>query len=232
MGFGDNIISGINDLVGIKDTRLFDPLAQKSFQFLDITNVSSAVWSSMISATQLDMPNFEIELETITPINRPIKQSFYKTSRPGDLTITRGNFSHDLYSYNSIISLMNGEDYFFPRKDFLVIHTHSWRPLIKYGLSEIVKDTSDSIENTANYFLAAVNMQDGLLKALNNPIPSVVYLMKDCLLSGITLNDGFDASSNSISFGTMSFSVGELKMWNGLEAVINAITYVGKSAFK
>ena len=223
----------INDLIGLKDTRLFDPLAQKSFLFLDITNVAQFFWSAAISATQIDMPNFEIEIETITPINKPIKKSFYKTTRPGDVTITRGNFSHDLYSYNSIISLMNGENYFFPRKNFLVIHTHSWRPIVKWELSSIVADTENEIENVANEFLTAVNIGDSIVgKLINNPIPSVVYLMKDCLLSGITLNDGFDASSNSISFGTMSFSVGELKMWNGLEAVIDAITDVTKSIYK
>ena len=127
------------DLANLGNTRLTDPLNQKSFIFVDISNPLSAIWSQAISATTVDIPEYEINIEVKAQLNSNNNEHYYTNMRPGNLSITRGNFAHDLYAYNLISSLQQGTNTgagallglsgtdWLPRRDYLLLHFINFR---------------------------------------------------------------------------------------------------------
>jgi hypothetical protein len=127
------------DISGLAGTRLTDPLNSKSFILVDITNPLSAVWSQVISANTVDIPEFDINIEIKAPLNSNKNEHYYTSSRPGSLSLTRGNFAHDLFAYNLISSLQKGTNTgasaalaaftfdWTPRRDYLLLHFINFR---------------------------------------------------------------------------------------------------------
>jgi len=210
-------INILKNIAGLAGTRLTDVMNQKSFIFIDITNPLSAVWSQVISASSVDVPEFEINIETKQPLNESINEHYFTTMRPGDLSITRGNFAHDAYSYNIISSLEQGDNTgagallaindWLPRRDYLLIHFINFRffQWSILGSGEYNKTP----EEAAEHYLAADAIMS-MTNVLNNGIPGVAYVFKNCLINSYQPSDGFDASSPSLSFNSLGFSVGKM----------------------
>jgi len=207
------------DLSGLAGTRLTDPLNQKSFIIVDITDPLSAVWSQAISATSVDVPEYEINVEVKTPLNSNNNQHYYTNMRPGDLSLTRGNFAHDIYAYNLISSLQKGRNTgagallalgfnnWLPRRNFLLLHFINFRYL-QWALLDS-NDYSKTPEQRAEEFISDTGIMS-MSNLLNNGIPAVAYVLKNCLLNAYQPSDGFDATSSNLSFSTLGFSVGQM----------------------
>jgi len=209
------------DISGLAGTRLTDPLNSKSFILVDITNALSAVWSQVISANTVDIPEFEINVETKTPLNSNKNEHYYTSSRPGTLSLTRGNFAHDIFSYNLISSLQKGtntgasaglvgfEYDWTPRRDYLLLHFINFRYL-QWALLDS-NDYSKTPEQRAEEFISDTGLMS-MSNLLNNGIPAVAYVLKNCLLDSYQPSDGFDALNGALSFSSLSFVVGSMNI--------------------
>lgn len=200
----------IGDII---NTRVFDPLLQRNFLFFDVTDITSAMFSVVMSANTVDIPGYDFNIETINPLNFPGKKHFYTGVEMGDFTFNRGNFVHDLYSVEMIDALVAGRSDFFPRRDFLVIQFLAFNPLLSpYGDSGLLNHSeSDTPESVADLVINTLGAIDAT-RLLNAQVPGKVYLMKDCMPTSINIVDGLDASSSSMSFTEFSFAVGTLKI--------------------
>lgn len=203
----------IGTIGDILNTRVFDPLLQRNFLFFDVTDVTSALFSVVMSASTVDVPGYEFNIETVNPLNFPGKKHFYTGVEMGDLTFSRGNFVHDLYSVEMVDALVAGRSSQFPRRDFLVIQFLAFNPLLSpYGDSGLLNHSEDSSpESVADLVINTLGVADAT-RLLNAQVPGKIYLMKDCLPTSINITDGFDASSTSISFSEFSFTIGTLKV--------------------
>lgn len=208
----------IGTIADLLNTRVFDPLLQKNFLFYDVTDITSALFSVVMSAVSVDVPGYEFNIETINPLNFPGKKHFYTGVEMGDMTFTRGNFIHDLYSVEMIDAFVAGRASNFPRKDFLVVHFLAFNPLLSpYGDSGLLNHSEDADPaEIADFVINTLGTLDAT-KLLNAQVPGKIYLMKDCLPTSINILDGVDASSGSISFSEFSFSVGTLKVGSLLD---------------
>lgn len=223
-----------SDLSSLVGTRITDPLNQKSFIFIDITNITSAAISMAMSVNSVDIPNYEIDIETRTPLSEHRTYNIIKNIRPsGDLSLTRGNFVYDFYAYNMYSSISQGktvslssslgedfagyvgDDDWSPRRNFLLLHYVNirWFQYLNMGMTEdnLTKTPEEMAARFLNYSTAL-----DFSKILTNGVPGVAYLFKDCLVSNLVLSDGFDASAGDLSFTNISFTVGDMRILNPL----------------
>lgn len=223
-----------SDISGLFGTRITDPLNKMSFILVDVTDFSSAAISAAISVNSVDIPEYEIDVEEKNPLNENRKYNIIKSIKPsGDLTLTRGNFLYDFYAYNLYSSIARGDnssitegilgadkdDNWSPRRNFLLIHYANIRWLQYLTMSMEQEDIGVKPEDMASRFLNTSAALD-FTKVLTSGIPGVIYLFKDCLVNNIQLSDGFDASANELNFTTISFSVGDMNIFNLLNPTL------------